>query len=135
MSERRKRPETPEDGRSGEDRRVIERFSNPRIQSDLSQIFFWVRALATLIFVGAASRVAFSLYKGRVLEVAFESFFGVCMIIFSVLLFRYARSINNYLKNESIGNLEEAFENQHLFWKSLGIVMAIFVVVNFIFFI
>ncbi len=133
MSERRKRDEMAPGTRSGDDRRIIERFSNPSVYSDFIQILRWVRGMACIILAGAIAKVISGVLSEKPIVIAYEVFFATFMIIFAILLFKYASSINKFLKNESVTNLEVAFEYQHEFWKSAGIFMFLFTIINFIF--
>jgi hypothetical protein len=134
MSERRKIDEMAPAGRSGEDRRIIERLSNPRIHAEFKQIQFWVRSLGFLFLFFAVARLGRGIYDGKPLAITTELFFAVVKGIFAALLFRYAHAIGLYLKNESLSNFEIAFERQQEFWKSTGIFAFIFVVVGLAFF-
>ena len=133
MAERRKKDDIPDEGRSGADRRVIERLSNPRIFTEVKQIHFWVKGLAILMTVAAMFRLGWSLYQGAAAVFVQEFSNVVFMMIFAVLLFQYSRALSNYLKNESIANFEHATERQHIFWKSVGIFSFLFIVFSILF--
>jgi hypothetical protein len=130
--ERRKKDEIAPAGRSGEDRRIIERFSNPRIHGEAKQIQMWVRGMGALILAGAIGNIVKGIISGKAIDITSELFFSVFMVIFSALLFKYAYSVGQYLRNESIQNLEISFERQHEFWKGMGIFAFIFVLVSFL---
>lgn len=133
MSERRKRDVLAPGSRSGEDRRIIERLSNPRITEDFKHIQKWVRGMGLMILAGAAGKFLAALLQVEPMVIAYEAFFTVFMVIFAVLLFKYAYAIDLFLKNESVTNLETATERQHDFWRSTGIFAFIFIVVGLIF--
>jgi hypothetical protein len=133
MSERRKRGEMDPGARSGEDRRIIERFSNPRVTQDFKHIQMWVRGMGLMILAGAIGKFVAGLVSVEPMMMAYEAFFSVFMLIFALLLFKYAYAIGLFLKNESVGNLEMTFERQHDFWRIIGIFSFIFIVVNLVF--
>ncbi len=128
--ERRKRDEQAPGTRSGSDRRIIERFSNPRVSRDFELIKLWVRGMAFLILAGAIGNLVAALISVEPIAIAYEAFFSVFMLIFAVLLLKYAHAINLFLTNESVTNLEQSIELQLDFWQTSGIFVFIFVVGN-----
>lgn len=131
--ERRKHDELAPGSRSGSDRRIIERFSNPKVTQDFRHIQLWVRGMAFMILAGATGKFVAGLVSVEPMKIAYEAFYSVFMLIFAILLMKYAHAIGLFLKNESVTNLEMSVERQHEFWQSTGIFAFIFIVVNLIF--
>jgi len=131
--ERRKHDEMAPGTRSGSDRRIIERFSNPRVVRDFRLIQIWVRGMAFMILAGAVGKLVAGLISVEPLKMVYEAFFSVFMLIFATLLLKYAHAIGLFLSNESVSNLELSIELQQNFWQSTGIFVFIFVVVNMLY--
>jgi hypothetical protein len=113
------------------DRRVIERFSEPRVRSVMEQIRTWLKILAGMCCLVAAGIIADGVLRG-IDAIPAGIFVGTFLIMFAVLLFQYSVSIDFYLKNESVNNLSSTFERQLMLWKTTGILSALILAIYLI---
>jgi hypothetical protein len=113
------------------DRRVIERFSDSRVRSVVSQIRTWLRILSALCALVAVAIIVDGVLRG-IEAVPAGIFIGTFLVIFAVLLFQYSISIDFYLKNESVNNLSSTFERQLTLWKTTGILSSIILAIYLI---
>jgi hypothetical protein len=116
----------------GSERRVIERFSDARITQTLQQIRVWVLVLCGLFFLSAIGELAIGFWQGPSQGV-FAFFISTFLIIFGIILFQYAGSIQFFLKNESVTNLYLTIDRQLMFWKVMGIFALLFAIIFVVF--
>jgi hypothetical protein len=110
---------------------VIERFSDSRVRSVVSQIRTWLRILSALCALVAVAIIVDGVLRG-IEAVPAGIFIGTFLVIFAVLLFQYSISIDFYLKNESVNNLSSTFERQLTLWKTTGILSSIILAIYLI---
>jgi hypothetical protein len=121
------------DRRQDDDRRKVERFSNPPIREHLRQIAMCLRFLSVLSFSAGAYVLVKGLMSGISSNVAFGVFTACVFAVFTVLMHRYAAGIKDYLGNESVGNLEKASERQAMLWIVLCFLAVIMCIGFFIY--
>ncbi len=108
--------------REGQDRRIIQRLSDPRVATELKEIRLWVRGLAVMGFSISAFQVVRAFFFGPE-QLALTILLASVFLILAVILTQYSRAISFYLANESITNLVKSIERQLAFWRSLGILL------------
>lgn len=102
------------------------------IDEQLARTKPWVRYASTLGFLmGALTMV--SVFSGSlvtVLQVIFALIFALlAYVIPSILLWNYGSRIGEYLRGSNATSFSEALAAQKTFWKYLGIMVLIIVVV------
>ena len=121
------------DRRQDDDRRKVERFSNPPIREHLRQIAMCLRFLSVLSFSAGAYALIKGVLSGISVDVAFGVFTAFVFGAVTILMYRYAAGIKDYLFNESVGNLEKASERQAMFWIVLCFLSLIAVIGFFVY--
>lgn len=120
-------------GESDDDRRKIERFTNPAMRSHLLQIRTSLRILIVL-GLGLAIYVLFQgIYQGSPEDLTSSLLVMVVFLSSVVIFFRYHNSISFYLTNESGSNLDRTMESQSVAWLSIAFMAAIGTLVYFLF--
>ncbi len=94
-----------------------------------------LRFLLVLTFAGAV----YSVVRGFVeagstaVDTSFGLFMGFIFGFVTVLLYRYAAAIQDYLVNESLGNLDKVMERQSIFWIATSFLTLVWVIAFFIY--
>lgn len=114
--------------RQEEDRRKVERVSNPAIREQLRLIGICLKVLMTVTLFKTVYHLVDGFSDGASTEVAFGLFLAVIFISIFILLFRYSAAIKDFLFNESYGNLEKAFERQATFWIATCFLSVIWII-------
>jgi hypothetical protein len=112
-----------------------------KVLSMLRQTQPWVRFLSVLgiiiaalmVLVGSFGFVAMTFASSRTDSFPFFLWLvyiavGVLYFLPALLLFRYASRINDLWTNRSVRALEDALEAQKSFWKFVGILMLVVIV-------
>jgi len=121
------------DRRSEEDdRRMIERFSNSSVHQSYEIINSSLKWLMIIMGSSAVAFLVLGLIRG-LRDFMAQFFMAIFMIFFIVIINRYKTSVQKYLKNESVGNMEAASEYQADFWKAATFFAAAFLIISFIF--
>jgi hypothetical protein len=106
----------------------------PLLLVELRQSARWMKFLSIVgfIFVGLAA-------LGGLLMLAISRFgfiFTIVFFLFGLLgyfpvmfLFQYARGVQNHQQTGDMDELENAFHKQKAFWKYIGVIMIIYLVV------
>ena len=96
------------------DRRIIDRFSEPKIHNNLNQISMFVKVL--YIFTSVVSLYFF--YEMIFIHNSIGlGIFKISTSIFTTtMLFKFNKSLHNFLANESIDNLTIVVEKQMTLW-------------------
>ncbi len=121
------------DRRQEEDQRKTERFSSPPIREHFRQINICVRFLYVLTFSGSGFCLVRGIALGGAVDISFGFFMAFIFGLFTAFLYRYSSAINDYLHNESIGNLDKAMERQSVFWMISAFMSVIWTLVYFVF--
>lgn len=118
-----------------DDRRKVERISSPPVREHFKQISMCLRFLLVLTFAGAVYSVArgFVQAGATAVDTSFGLFMGFIFGFITVLLFRYATAIQEYLATESVGNLDKVMERQSIFWIAISFLTLIWVIAFFIY--
>jgi hypothetical protein len=116
----------------------------PAILDAMAQTRPWVLFLSILGFIGAGFMILGSLglmIAGSAMGGAEMGAIGVVYIAFAVIyiftslyLYRYAASIKLLMSGYGVHALEEALGHQKSFWKLVGILAAVFMVLYFVIF-
>ncbi len=107
----------------------------------------WVRFISVLMFIGAAfvviAGIGILISGGRMVGVqgGFGPLIGgiyfvmaILYIVPGIFLWKYADGIRNFLEEKSAGALTTALEAQKSFWRFVGIVaLVILIIYGFIF--
>lgn len=113
-----------------DDRRIIERFSSPHMNSHLKQMR-WVLLFLILLSGGAA------IYNGITAVtrtgISYNVFCVVKFFTLALLFWRYYSSILLFLENESSSNLDRMMERQIIAWIAIGFFSSIYAVSIMIF--
>lgn len=116
---------TSERRNDSDDRRIIERISNPQMNSHLKQLR-WLLLFLTLLMA------AFAGYNGiTAITQTGISYNVFCVFKFStlaILFWRYYASVLLFLENESNSNLERMMERQLVLWIALAFFASIYAV-------
>jgi hypothetical protein len=116
-----------------EDRRKIERFTNPPVRSHFRQIHIIINFLTLLSFAGGVYHLARGFYHGDSDNIVMGVFMSVLAFVVTTFMFRYGTALRDYLSNESLGNLDRAMETQSALWFVIAFMSGIYTVIYFIF--
>jgi hypothetical protein len=116
-----------------DDRRKIERFTNPPVRSHFKQIHLFINFLTVFTFSTGVYHVAMGFYKGDSGSVVMGIFMGIMAFVVTTFMFRYSRALKDYLANESLGNLDRAMETQSGLWFVIAFMTIIYTIVYFVF--
>ena len=116
---RNDRRETPDEA----DRRIIDRFSEPRISNHFKQISLFVKILAFFFVVISLHAIYETVFIH--LSIGLGVFKFGTYVFTAALLFKFNRALNNFLENESINHLAIVIERQMTLW--LMTAMTIFI--------
>lgn len=121
------------DRRQDDDRRKVDRFSSPPIREHFRQINICARFLFVLTFAGAIFALVRGFSLGGAVEISFGFFLAFIFTLLTVFLYRYSVAIQDYLYNESLGNLDKAMERQSVFWMVTAFMSVVWTLVFFVF--
>lgn len=113
-----------------DDRRIIERFSSPHMNSHLKQLR-WVLLFFTLFAGGAA---IYNIVTAITLTgISYNVFCVFKFFTLGILFWRYYASVLLFLENESSSNLDRMMERQIVTWLAIAFFSAIYAVSVMIF--
>ena len=95
------------------------------------QIF--VNFLTVLAFSAGVYHLFLGFYHGHPDTVTMGVFMAILAFVLTYFLFGYGRSLQDYLANESLGNLDRAMEKQAALWFVIFFLATIYTVVYFVF--
>ncbi len=110
--------------RKNEDRRLILRFSEPRLRAILRTTQKNILYLAIFVLIVGVTTLISGFFRSP-FESAIHFALGTLAILFAVLFFRYGRTLDLFLKNESANNLVEAMDMQRNIWIIVNIAITI----------
>jgi len=129
MSERREdnRRDVEDDG----ERRKIKRFSDSRISELFGQIKLWTRIIMAIFLILGLYSFSKS-FTGDGSEIGQNIFFAVIFLFISAVLLKYERSVNLYLSNGSINNLESVVAKQLTLWLVMGFSLLVTIIASLV---
>lgn len=116
-----------------DDRRKIERFTNPPVRSHFRQTQILINIMSLFAFSAGIFQLGRGFYYGMPETVTMGVFKSVLAFVVTVFLIRYGKALTNYLANESMGSLDRAMESQAALWFIIFFLTIIYGITYFVF--
>lgn len=116
-----------------DERRKIPRFSDPVVKDYTRQVKTMMAVLCLLTFITAVYKLYVGVVVGTGKALSYALFVSVIFFLLTTFSFRYYQSLNDYIANESVTNLNRSMERLSLFLVLLCFCYILYAVVYAIF--
>jgi len=116
-----------------EDRRKIERFSNPPVRSHFKQLHILVTYLLVIAFSAGVFHLARGFYFFSPEAISMGVFMAILAFVLTAFMYRYRVALGDYLAKESLGSLDRAMESLAALFFVIAFLATIYSLTYFIF--